>query len=257
MMRCFINKKSGSNKFWNIEVKNKTLHIQYGRIASNGKLLIKEFNNKTSAQMAADKIIEEKLAKGYKEVSSVPEKIKQSKSAFAPMNKKMFWKLIDSSLMYTGLRKQAQYIQKALKQLSKKDLVAFENIYNKLENDCYSWNIWAAAYTIHKGCSDDSFTDFRAWLITRGQFVFENAMKSSDSLAALGKKVLAKSNEGECFLYLPGKVYEELYNSPIEKDPHIKQIKIKTTPSGKEWKEGDALALKKINPDIFKLCIGN
>jgi len=256
MKKYFTNTKAGSKKFWSIDVKNKTLHIRYGRIGSTGKSLNKEYYNKAFAKEAADKLVQEKLAKGYKETSSIPDKPEKSKSVFAPMNKKMFWKLIDSSLTHTPLKKQAQYIKKELQQLSKKDLVAFENVYNKLENDCYSWDIWAAAYTIHRGCSDDGFTDFRGWLITRGQAVFEKAMKSSDSLAALGKKVLAKSNEGEYFIYMPATLYEALYGGRIEKDPHIKSIHMKTTPSGKEWPEGDAQTLKKINPAIFKLMIG-
>lgn len=253
MKRSFINKQSGSNKFWSVELKQKNLHLHFGKTGTEGRLLIKEFLTKALATRELEKLIREKSAKGYKEVSSLPAK---SLSCFTPMNKKMFWALIHASLDSPSLKKQALYLQKELRQLPQKDLVEVENIFNKLDNQAYTWNLWAAAYTIHRGCSDDSFTDFRAWLITRGQFVFEQALQSSDSLSALGKKALAHSKDGEYFLYLPSTIYEEGYEGQIEKDPHLKSFKIKTTPSGKEWPEGDASALKKINPSLFRLIIG-
>ncbi|MEO5978010.1 MAG: DUF4240 domain-containing protein, partial [Chryseolinea sp.] len=50
----------------------------------------------------------------------------------------------------------------------------------------------AAAYTIHSGCSDDGFADFRGWLISRGKSVYENSLSSPDNLATLGLKALKK-----------------------------------------------------------------
>jgi Protein of unknown function (DUF4240) len=41
----------------------------------------------------------------------------------------------------------------------------------------------AAAYLIGGGCSDDSFTDFRAGLIAAGRGWYEKVMSSPDSLA--------------------------------------------------------------------------
>jgi hypothetical protein len=55
----------------------------------------------------------------------------------------------------------------------------------QLERRAYDWRLWAAAYLIHGGCSDDSFSDFRAGLILHGRNVFERAVEDPDSLADL------------------------------------------------------------------------
>jgi len=54
--------------------------------------------------------------------------------------------------------------------MSENDIAVFENIFITLNNKAYHWDLWVAAYTIHSGCSDDSFADFRARLITLGDW---------------------------------------------------------------------------------------
>ncbi|MEI5006890.1 DUF4240 domain-containing protein [Streptomyces sp. PmtA] len=45
------------------------------------------------------------------------------------------------------------------------------------------WDVRAAAYVIGRGCSDDSFMDFRAGLIALGRAWYERAIGPPDSLA--------------------------------------------------------------------------
>jgi hypothetical protein len=45
--------------------------------------------------------------------------------------------------------------------------------------------LWAAAYLINGGCSDDGFEYFRCWLIAQGRQVFEQSRAAPDSLAEL------------------------------------------------------------------------
>ncbi|MBR7839458.1 DUF4240 domain-containing protein [Actinospica durhamensis] len=47
----------------------------------------------------------------------------------------------------------------------------------------YTAPLWAAAYVINGGCSDDGFEYFRGWLVAQGRDVFERAMADPDSLA--------------------------------------------------------------------------
>lgn len=47
----------------------------------------------------------------------------------------------------------------------------------------YRWELWAAAYLIGGGRSDDSFIDFRAGLIAQGRDWYDKAAASPDSLA--------------------------------------------------------------------------
>ncbi|MFC9245678.1 DUF4240 domain-containing protein [Streptomyces sp. NPDC057136] len=43
--------------------------------------------------------------------------------------------------------------------------------------------LWAAAYVINGGCSDDGFDYFRGWLIAQGREVFERTAADPDALA--------------------------------------------------------------------------
>ncbi|OSP39974.1 hypothetical protein B7767_28795 [Streptomyces sp. 13-12-16] len=45
--------------------------------------------------------------------------------------------------------------------------------------------LWAAAYVINGGCSDDGFDYFRGWLIAQGRETFERVVADPDALAEL------------------------------------------------------------------------
>jgi hypothetical protein len=67
-----------------------------------------------------------------------------------------------------------------LEALDQPALVAFERRHALLHADAYDWGLWGAAYVIHGGCSDDTFSDFRSYL---GRSVFENSLENPDSMA--------------------------------------------------------------------------
>ncbi|MGW7382798.1 DUF4240 domain-containing protein [Streptomyces sp. NPDC054794] len=49
----------------------------------------------------------------------------------------------------------------------------------------YQAPLWAAAYLVNGGCSDDGFDYFRGWLITQGRTTFERVVADADQLAEL------------------------------------------------------------------------
>lgn len=49
--------------------------------------------------------------------------------------------------------------------------------------DSYRAPLWAAAYVINGGCSDDGFDYFRGWLIMQGREVFEQVLADPEALA--------------------------------------------------------------------------
>jgi hypothetical protein len=53
--------------------------------------------------------------------------------------------------------------------------------------DAYTWDLWGAAYLIGGGASDDGFEYFRDWLVLQGREIYEAALASPDSLAAVAK----------------------------------------------------------------------
>ena len=65
------------------------------------------------------------------------------------------------------------------------DILAAQQIFWDLMADSYRYDLWAAAYLINGGCSDDGFDYFRGWLVLQGRAVFEGALADPDSLADL------------------------------------------------------------------------
>lgn len=59
-------------------------------------------------------------------------------------------------------------------------------------------DLWAAAYLINGGCSDDGFDNFRGWLIANGREVLARAVRDPDSLADL-PSVRAAASTGAVF----------------------------------------------------------
>jgi predicted DNA-binding WGR domain protein len=67
-MRRFEFSDSTSNKFWEVEVKGKTLNINFGKIGTKGQSKPKDFATPEKAKAEMEKLIKEKTGKGYVEV---------------------------------------------------------------------------------------------------------------------------------------------------------------------------------------------
>ncbi|MFG1805300.1 DUF4240 domain-containing protein [Streptomyces sp. NPDC049040] len=63
------------------------------------------------------------------------------------------------------------------------EIVAAQGELWDLMADSYTNPLWAAAYLINGGCSDDGFDYFRGWLISQGREAFERIVADPDSLA--------------------------------------------------------------------------
>jgi predicted DNA-binding WGR domain protein len=67
-MRRFEFSDGSSNKFWEIELDGKAFTVRYGRMGTNGQTQEKSFPTPEKAQAEHDKLIREKVGKGYAEV---------------------------------------------------------------------------------------------------------------------------------------------------------------------------------------------
>ena len=59
-----------SNKFWAIEAGGTSQKLHFGRVGTTGQAQTKEFASEAEAKKATDKLIAEKVKKGYAEVTS-------------------------------------------------------------------------------------------------------------------------------------------------------------------------------------------
>lgn len=164
------------------------------------------------------------------------------------MELEVFWKLIDSARKSSGGDgdELCSLLQSKLIKRDPKDIVAFKHHLDTLMARAYTWDLWAAAYVINGGCSDDGFEYFRAWLISRGSDTFEKALANPDSLTSV-RGLEPDECELESLLYVAAEAYEEAAESEL---PDSK-VKRPAKPAGKRWsEEGDDLA-KRV-PKLWK-----
>jgi predicted DNA-binding WGR domain protein len=91
-MRTFEFKDGKSNKFWNIELSGQSFTVTFGKIGSAGQSQVKKFRTEAAACVASDKLVAEKLRKGYLETRATqdqPTTKKPSKRGAAEVERRM------------------------------------------------------------------------------------------------------------------------------------------------------------------------
>ncbi len=157
------------------------------------------------------------------------------------MNEDQFWALID--VAHGGspgdLEGRAERLGAAHGELGADDIQSFQNLFDALMDRAYTWELWGAAYILGGGCSDDGFTDFRAWLTSLGRDRYERAIAAPDSMAEHG---FGLDDEADFFFeefaYVPADVLEARHGRELadRASPHPME------PAGDRWDEdGDDL----------------
>lgn len=157
-----------------------------------------------------------------------------ARSGNAIITKDVFWQIIDRSRTGSDGTKDgcAGALSWELSLLSPSEIMQFERIFVGYTDRAYTWDLWGAAYIIGGGCGDDSFMDFRAWLISRGRSVFDRAMLNPDCLAEID--IGSDAQDGaffETFAYVAGQVYRDKAGSEM---PSLGILR-PTEPSGEPW----------------------
>jgi len=156
------------------------------------------------------------------------------------MNREDFWKIIERS---AGGDDQAAELQRILSEMPAEAIRSFVVHWGELMNEAYRRDLWAAAFVIQGGCSDDAFTDFRYWLIGRGEAVYHAALKNPDSL-------LEPATESFPFYEELGYAAHSAYQSitgeemVFEEDPAYPEL------TGPDWETDEDLA--RLVPELWR-----
>ncbi|WNY26021.1 DUF4240 domain-containing protein [Methanolapillus millepedarum] len=174
------------------------------------------------------------------------------------MSEDLFWELIDKT---KGGDPQDQ-LDSLIAELSVRpieDILGFDYRLDKYLENSYNPELWAAAYIICGGCTDDEFDIFRAWLISQGRDVYENALKDPDSLYEVCSKMGRNEYpENEEILYAALDSYEEatgkedFYDVLDTFEDDFMMIEIELN-----WDEDDPKTLRNICPKLFDLYYEN
>jgi hypothetical protein len=126
------------------------------------------------------------------------------------MTRKKFWAIIDSTLNAKDQEEQLKLIKTELMKLSVTEVLSFSNILNELLGKSHNIRLGIAAAFINQGCSPEEFRFFKLWLISKGQIVYEHALKDPDSLAdAITQSDIDKGAYFEEFGYIVSDISEE------------------------------------------------
>src|SRR5262249_10266051 len=71
-MRTFVFTDGKSNKFWNIDLQGARFTVSFGKVGGKGQTRTKDFPDEQKARQAHDKLVAEKLGKGYVETTARP-----------------------------------------------------------------------------------------------------------------------------------------------------------------------------------------
>jgi hypothetical protein len=109
-----------------------------------------------------------------------------------------FWEIVAASRTcvdpedyVSARRQQAVRFRELLLALTDGELRGFASRFGERLDEAYSppgQGLWAVAFDIGGGCSDDSFDDFRGWLISMGREVFEAAVRDPETVHEVAER---------------------------------------------------------------------
>lgn len=127
------------------------------------------------------------------------------------MTEDIFWQLIDKARAANNSNFETQCVTltELLTPYSAEDIIAFEHILREKIEEASSFPVMAAAFLVCSFISDDTYEDFRAWLIGQGKENFYKAIKNPDEAAALLTKEQALDLGGQYMLFVAVNAYLE------------------------------------------------
>lgn len=189
----------------------------------------------------------DKLFGGAKRPSN-PEPPKNTNyiSSDSLMDEDKFWEIIQNSKdnSHGDFEQQQEELANQMRKFSPGDIILFGNRFRYFRGQANIWELWGAIYIIHGGCGDDSFNDFREWVIGQGKDFYYKTIKDPETLVEVETDKI-ESVEWEGLGYVPSTVFKEMTGQDM---PYPFKEKNETT--GSEWEEeGDDL--KNMFPKLY------
>ena len=204
MKRRFVYQDAKSDKFWDIEFEGTTQTVVYGKTGTAGREAVKEFATAEECIKESEKLITQKLKKGYTELAegeAAPEKREYSEEEKADY---FFWEAIEKSYKYNKKDWEAydleEHIEKLTAYLSKyseEKLILFEKTLQEKLISLYTAPIAELSiileneyekkgdtYSFDGYISDDGFLYFRCWLLLKGKEFYDDITKDIESFVS-------------------------------------------------------------------------
>lgn len=172
------------------------------------------------------------------------------------LTERRFWNVISRSLAGTdsvrlSARKQERLLEQELERLSRDEHTGFLGHFYACYRQAYRKDLWAVAFVVMGGCSNDCFMDFRTWLVLRGRRVYTVALQNPDSLC----REFDKMPKGDIPLweYSLSKQYDRRFGEG-EHDKAYQRFKFspeKLADPKNEWSSDDEASIRRLCPTVF------
>jgi len=208
MKRNFINQTDNSNKFWTIEQLNEKYIVQWGKLGTEGRSGEKEFSSKDECLKKIEKLIKEKIRKGYIETNDLSniQKTGDDDAVLKPALKRLVSMTIDDIKLFAE--------------------IVTEKLFN-LDGLLYASNIGSYSY---KGKNEFFSTDYflyvRCCVVANGKDYYESVIKDPTQMP--------KEMDFEALLYLA----DEAYNKKMKTEGEFIETKLsfETYSNIEKWK---------------------
>lgn len=138
------------------------------------------------------------------------------------------------------------------------EIMGFEKTLWIMSNRCATSDLWAAAYIIFGGCSNDAFVDFQYWLVGQGKKAMNDAIKNPETLIPHIQNKMQFVNYTNIQIDSIGEVAALAYEFQTGKDDFYKVIdydnvrhEVDATPLIPDW-EDDTGLLRDMFPRLFE-----
>jgi hypothetical protein len=151
-----------------------------------------------------------------------------------------FWRLIEASRVGEDGLADMERLHELLEGLETNEVLDFDRELWERMRESYRWDLWAVAYIVNGGCSDDGFDYFRGWLIAQGRAYFEASLREPERAA---DRAEPDANECEDMLYTAARVHKERtgeFPPPLNVMPE-------DGPAGTAWTEEE---LEELYPEL-------
>ncbi len=165
-----------------------------------------------------------------------------------------FWEIIEQAgENIEEPDEQADNVTKLLAKLEPEEIISFDRHLDSRHSEAYRWDIWAVAYIVNGGCSDDAFVYFRCWLIAQGRDFFEAVLHDP---AKVAERVEDGTEEVELeqLLYAASDAYKEKTGEEIPQGILAPDVCVTKEPQGEPWTEDD---LERLYPALCARFFGS
>lgn len=177
----------------------------------------------------------------YQTIYSLQKRKPKTSTDKRKIDEEIFWQLIEQSRQ--GVTDQFEFLDKLksiLETFKPIELRKFQKLLLTKQQELNSWEHWALAYIVRRGCGDDEFDYFKVWAVSKGQSNFEIIKRLDTSQL---KEIFDEDPQLEDLLYLAEAIYESK-TGEIMKEVKVKYSKL----TGKKWSE------ENITKDFPILC---